>query len=107
MGTQPCTQPSTQPPEGPHGVYVLFPFSLLWGRLPALEGKQDEETGAWNLEVCCKRDLQIRWGDEEHRCRGQERAQELPWQGVPAVPNGVAAVGNRELLRKVKCRITI
>ena len=46
MGTQPCTQPSTWPPEGPHGVYVLFPFSLLWGRLRDLEGKQDEETRA-------------------------------------------------------------
>ena len=28
------------------------------------------------------------------KCRGQERAQVLPWQGAPIEPNGAAAVGN-------------
>lgn len=41
------------------------------------------------------------------KCRGQERAQALPWQGVPTVPNGAAAVGDREFLRKVKHGIAV
>ena len=41
------------------------------------------------------------------KCRSQERAQALPWQGAPTVPNGAAAVGDREFLRKVKHSIAV